>query len=180
MKKNKCILCKKIIQQNRTFCLECYLSNRYSTLSSNYKHGKYNLKTGYCIDCHKKITDWSVRCKSCVNKDDNNPNYGNKGIKSTVWKGGKPKCKDCGKEITYKTKRCHICAAKKRINSDKHHLDLNTNNNKKSNILILTQKHHQQFHRLAYHYLLEEFGINEIKKYFKWFIKKKNITWKAK
>ena len=55
----------------------------------------------------------------------------------------------------------------------KHHLDLNTKNNTKKNIYKLLNGRHQQFHRYAYHYLLEKFGINEILKYKKWF--EKNI-----
>jgi hypothetical protein len=57
-------------------------------------------------------------------------------------------------------------------NMCKHHLDLNTKNNKEDNILILTNSKHQLFHRLAYHYLLKTFGIKEIQKYKKWFIKR--------
>lgn len=55
---------------------------------------------------------------------------------------------------------------------NRHHLDLNKKNNKINNILLLTLKKHQQFHRLIYRYLLEKFGIKEIKKYIKWFDKK--------
>jgi len=58
-------------------------------------------------------------------------------------------------------------------NKVKHHLDLNRENNKDSNIYKLLNGRHQQFHRLAYHYLLEKYGIKEILKYKKWF--EKNI-----
>jgi hypothetical protein len=52
-----------------------------------------------------------------------------------------------------------------------HHIDLNTTNNIKSNILLLKNTKHQHLHRFAYHYLLYKFGIKEIRKYIKWFMK---------
>lgn len=42
----------------------------------------------------------------------------------------------------------------------------------KTNILILDVSHHIKIHQKVYSYLLEKFGIKEIKKYIKWFIKK--------
>jgi len=51
----------------------------------------------------------------------------------------------------------------------KHHLDLNKKNNKKYNILILTNSKHSKFHRQSYRFLVE-YGL--IKKYIKWFDKK--------
>jgi len=51
----------------------------------------------------------------------------------------------------------------------KHHFDLNKQNNKQTNIALFTNGNHQNFHRFAYHYLLEKFGIKEIMKYYEWF-----------
>lgn len=85
-----------------------------------------------------------------------------------------------GRKFT-KTWRDNISKAKKgmkqseeQINNfkkalQKHHLDLNHNNNQESNILTLSNANHQKFHRYAYHYLLEKFGIEEIMKYYEWF-----------
>lgn len=52
---------------------------------------------------------------------------------------------------------------------NKHHLDLNHDNNKKSNILILTRSNHRSIHARAYDYLVYVKGIKEVKKYVKWF-----------
>lgn len=99
------------------------------------------LKKYYCIICHKKL-----------------------GI--TAYQG---------------TKLCRKCSNKKRIIWNKgkkignkicrHHLDLNKKNNKKTNILNLTNSLHLSFHRLIYRYILEKFGIKEILKYKQWFFK---------
>jgi hypothetical protein len=61
----------------------------------------------------------------------------------------------------------------KGLKKSRHHLDLNDKNNKQNNIYILTNRNHQRFHRLAYHYLLMKYGIKEILKYKKWFEKYK-------
>lgn len=37
----------------------------------------------------------------------------NRGEKSYLWKGGKPKCSDCEKVVAYGSKKCHRCSAKK-------------------------------------------------------------------
>lgn len=66
-------------------------------------------------------------------------------------------------------KRKMIIKVIKGLKKSRHHLDLNEKNNKDSNIYKLTNREHQQFHRLAYHYLLKKFGIKEILKYKKWF-----------
>lgn len=65
----------------------------------------------------------------------------------------------------------------KGLKKSRHHLDLNDENNKDINIYVLTNRQHQQFHRLAYHYLLQKYGIKEILKYKKWF--EKNIKTKT-
>jgi hypothetical protein len=87
-------------------------------------------------------------------------------------------CK-CGKEIKYKSKHCKHCAEviKWVLNNHigikgnqiiKHHIDLNKKNNKKLNILRLTQSKHNSLHQRAYYYLVK---TNQIKNYIKWFIK---------
>jgi hypothetical protein len=72
----------------------------------------------------------------------------------------------------------NILKLKIRLNHCKHHLDLNTKNNKDSNIYRLSSGNHQRFHRYAYNYLFKKFGIAEILKYKKWF--ENNIITKHK
>lgn len=60
----------------------------------------------------------------------------------------------------------------------KHHLDLDKYNNLKENLYYLKNGMHQRFHRLAYHFILEKYGIKEILKYKKWF--ERNILKKEK
>jgi hypothetical protein len=120
------------------------------------------------------------------------------GDKHPCWKGGNKrfKCQICHKQVAFGNNFCKIHAVvgkrnpmfgkKQRISTKiliskanrgkitkntivKHHLDLDIENNSKSNILCLKSGEHQLFHRYAYHYLLEKYGIKEIKKYFYWF-----------
>jgi len=78
------------------------------------------------------------------------------------------KCKSYGmkgKRHTEKSKQ------KMRTSSISHHIDLNKLNNKKSNkIELKNESSHQKLHRYAYQYLLERYGIREIKKYISWTI----------
>lgn len=54
-----------------------------------------------------------------------------------------------------------------------HHIDLNRRNNKEENLIRkMTNGRHQKLHRFAYHYLLEKYGLSEIKRYFSWFNQK--------
>jgi hypothetical protein len=163
--------------------------------TNGYKHGLYAKETKFnCVDCKKEIpTKLAIRCLKCnriyvgtiVSKKmqgKKNHRYGIKGILSASWTGNSicPKCK--GKK-SHKSRICWKCYLKTNLMRKrkycKHHLDLNTANNKKSNILKLTNKQHQLFHRLAYHYLVYVLGLKEVKKYIKWFVlylKKRNYT----
>ena len=70
-----------------------------------------------------------------------------------------------GKKHTEKSKE------KMRTSSVSHHIDLDKLNNKKSNKLELkNESSHQKLHRYAYQYLLDRYGIKEIKKYISWAI----------
>ena len=52
-----------------------------------------------------------------------------------------------------------------------HHIDLDTTHNVESNLVRnLKNGEHQRLHRLAYHYLLEKYGVDEVKKYIQWFM----------
>lgn len=122
-----------------------------------------------CIDCGKKVSRKEyVRCKECEIKQ-------------------KPKridyfCIKCGKRISKENGltgqgRCASCANKGKNNpmSGKkkflsiHHIDLNKNNNKKSNLLKIPQNIHSSLHHRAYDYLVQK-GL--IKDYINWFFKK--------
>ncbi len=52
----------------------------------------------------------------------------------------------------------------------KHHIDLDTKNNEKSNMFVLTNSKHASLHKRGYHYLVKTGQIHD---YIKWF--KKNI-----
>lgn len=125
--------------------------------SPNWRGGRTYQK---CITCGKKLNRNSYskgnkRCHKCATKGKLNPFFGKHHSPETL------------KIISQRVK-----LAVKNVKFNKHHLNLNPQNNKDKNIYILSKSHHQLFHRLAYHYLLEKFGIKEILKYKKWFIKK--------
>jgi hypothetical protein len=139
-----------------------------------------NKKPHNCKKCGKQLHITSIYrnyklCRKCAKLGKNNPMYKH-------GKTDKNICKRCGKHICDAADYCNKCRrliyrkqlikSLLKIKNHKHHLDLNKNNNNKSNIWILPKGKHQQFHRLAYHYLLEKYGIEEILKYKKWFIKK--------
>lgn len=141
---------------------------------------RYYSKNNHCIACGKLVCNEAIRCRDCARKE-----VGKMLSATMIGKGNhnyidgrslkKKHCKDCGDLIGWQAKRCRKCNYKNRNltkrSSCSHHLDLNRKNNKKSNKLKLTYKQHQLFHRFAYHYLLEKYGIGEILKYRKWFFK---------
>ena len=52
-----------------------------------------------------------------------------------------------------------------------HHIDLDDTHNVESNLVRnLKNGEHQRLHRFAYHYLLEKYGVDEVKKYIQWFM----------
>lgn len=51
----------------------------------------------------------------------------------------------------------------------KHHVDMNHNNIRKSNIMVLTDSQHRKIHAWGYNYLVE---TGQIKNYIKWFKRK--------
>ncbi len=178
---NKC-KCGKIKSNYARLCKSCHLKKLHKLHRGinhpNWKGGANRTKK--CILCGKKLHLTSIyrnynSCLSCSRLGKNNPNYKH-------GKTDKNTCKNCGKHICDAATYCNKCEKlihKKqliktllKIKNHKHHLDLNKNNNKKSNIWILPKGKHQLFHRFAYHYLLEKFGIIEILKYKKWFKKK--------
>jgi hypothetical protein len=156
-------------------CRSCANTGTKNPMSGQHS---WNYKGRRKCSCGRKIENFYAKtCRLCYLKKPNL--YVKKGKNHYNYKTGKPICK-CGKELkNYSAKRCHVCEMKRRwrkgvisMTKDvlcRHHLDLNIKNDKKSNILYLTHGNHQLFHRFAYHYLLEKFGIKEILKYKKWF-----------
>jgi hypothetical protein len=110
-----CIDCGKHL--TNWFTKRCNSCARKGKLNSQYKSGDT-----FCMDCGKKISHYSKRCKSCRGKiisGKGNPMFGvhRLGEASPGWKGGwKSKlapCIDCGKKLNYKnTKRCRSCFKK--------------------------------------------------------------------
>jgi hypothetical protein len=96
------------------FTKRCNSCARKGKLNSQYKSGDT-----FCIDCGKKISRYSKRCKSCRGKTisgKGNPMFGvhRLGKNSPSYKNGKPKCKNCGKTIWYGSILCGECLGKSR------------------------------------------------------------------
>lgn len=136
-------------------------------MSKDYHHNP--------CSCGKIKYIYAKKCRSCSKLGTKNPNYKH-------GKTDKNMCKRCNKHICDAAIYCNKCEkfvhktklikSLLKIINHRHHLDLNTKNNKKNNIWVLPKGKHQLFHRFAYHYLLEIFGIKEILKYKKWFSRK--------
>lgn len=158
-----------------------YGKNHSGKKNGNYKTGKYCKRTCYCKECHKRITGVGKTglCSSCAISGKRHRDY----IDGRSLK--KYYCKDCRRRITMGSKngRCRSCAHKGKLNNMagkfgrvyitgrtiiRHHIDLNTSNNKKDNILKITSRVHTSLHHRAYNYLVKQ-GL--IKKYIKWFFK---------
>jgi len=124
--------------------------------NGNYKNGERSkLNPKFCIDCKKIIFAKSLRCKSCAKKG--------KGISHTEISKKKIAQSHLGM-------KCPLKTIKKLKNSlHRHHIDLDRNNNKEENILVLSNSKHGLIHRFGYHYLVE---TGQILDYIKWFQQK--------
>jgi hypothetical protein len=151
------------------------------------------LKLLKCKDCKKELTKYAIyhknkRCKSCNlkwlhktgkinNKGINNGNYGKKFslarrkkmrlarknvIFTDLWKI------NIGKAMQKRWKSKEYRKKISNVKYHRHHIDLNTKNNKKKNIMILTKSLHSYLHKRAYKYLVI---TGQIQKYIKWFKK---------
>lgn len=87
--------------------------------------------------------------------------------RATKWLLGKPSLTK-GKHFQTKESKIKI-----RTSPQKHHIDLNKQNNKTINILYLPLTIHQYLHRWAYRYVIERNLIND---YYKWFENKLKIN----
>ena len=178
-----CKICKKPIYfmtalYGSGLCRSCATKKQLKNPknSGRFKDGFYTKKR-YCIDCKKELKSHNRAkyCKKCIEKYKIYPDR--KGKNSSSF--GKPKSNITKEKISKKLQghritkstRLKLKEAHKKIKFNNHHLDLNIKNNRDSNIYRLKKGEHQLFHRFAYHYLLEKFGIKKILKYKKWFKK---------
>jgi hypothetical protein len=170
LKKKYCKVCgKQIAYCAKNYCMECILSN--PPLHKRFKHGKCT-KIHKCIICKEILSDFRHK-KCCKCQGESSRIHAIKYCKICKKKLSSYQCK------TGYCKKCYYTVSDiwnkgKKIGNlkCKHHLDLNKKNNKRYNLLKLTNSQHQLFHRLTYHYLFEKFGIKEILKYEKWFFKR--------
>lgn len=169
---NKCS-CGKIKYKYAKLCQKCFWKKWHRVHKGKNHPNWKGRKSKICKNCGKKLHITSVYrnyqyCASCAKKGKKNPNY-------IHGKTDKNICKQCGKHICDAAIYCNKCdktlhkerliKSFAKVKFNKHHLDLNHQNNQKSNIWILPKGKHQLFHRIAYHYLLEKFIVKDISKY---------------
>jgi hypothetical protein len=174
MKVKFCFDCKKLLSKMAYLIgtKRCKKCAKQGKLHSQYKGGKPK-----CKMCKKVLSHYKSKlCQKCYTDKmtkENHPNW-KKGISFT-----RLYCKECKKLLCKsayysKVKRCKSCNLKfnkkTKYTKAKHHIDLNKNNNTKSNILILTNSKHGKIHFFAYRYLVK---TKQIKKYIRWFFNQK-------
>ena len=168
-----CKICGKRITYKAKRCQKCYLI----WLKKNVCNFKFLSKKGNKNPAFgRKRPDLSKYNREHPQKGKNNPAYKD-GRTMKIYH-----CEICNRRIKYKSKRCrkHYNALRIAWNNGKnlknrkcrHHLDLNKENNSKSNLLILTNSLHLKFHNYMYRYVINKYGIKEILKYKKWFFTK--------
>jgi hypothetical protein len=156
-KKNRIGITSYFVGKKR--CKKCAAKSRKG-ISMNIGKRNGNFKNGlstiqhYCKDCKIEISYKSKHCKSCAQKYKGNPR-----TQATRDKIAKA---HFGKKHSLKTLK------KLKNTLHRHHVDLNTENNKPSNILILSNSKHGRLHRYGYHYLVK---TGQVRKYIRWFMK---------
>lgn len=166
MKKCYCELCGKLLGKKAYYfghkrCKKC------SKLGSNnpFYGKKHTKKTKNKIRRSKlgKPTPWMIGDKNPM-RNKKIAKKVSKSLKLGFKNGRKPffKHKKLSKKIRDKISKATIDAMK----CITHHIDLNKNNNKKSNIIHLSGSKHSTLHLKAYEYLVK---IGKIKEYIKWF-----------
>jgi len=122
-----------------------------------FKKGKTLIKC-FCQDCGKKLSRLAYynkykRCKKCNKKGNLNGMFGSKRPDLII------------RNKSYKMRH----NKRKIVNKNtitKHHIDLNKQNNKPKNLLIISLSKHIKLHHKAYEYLVK---TKQILKYIKWF-----------
>jgi hypothetical protein len=158
MKKRYCLDCGKIITRQAKRCRSCAKKGKFNGL---YKHGEFSHRR-FCKNCNKEIKGHMkgiIYCKKCaINKFYKAHLNSHKGKKNPMY--GRHR---------YGKKNPNYGNHKLNANTlEKHHLDLNRANNKKSNILTISLKIHRKLHLYAYRYIVKK---RMLKKYLKWFFK---------
>ena len=114
---------------------------------SNYGQGKYC--KSYCVDCGKELKGYE-RCRKCYFKlikeyPEKNGRYIDGRTHTQFY------CKICKKKITYQTffygsKMCRLCSSLKNNKIQRHHINCDKKDNKKSNLIVLTNSNHHKAH----------------------------------
>lgn len=101
-----------------------------------------------CIDCGKKISYLSVRCKSCANKfragTYNKKSYS--GNESPNWKGGVSTRYYKKLQKEHMQELCYFCNSNYGLSV--HHIDGNRNNNELKNLKVVCRSCHKKIHDL--------------------------------
>ena len=154
----KCVDCGKKIGIQAQRCKAC----------AGLKRRKQKSK---CIDCGKEVSrKESLRCYKCAYIGKLNHAY----IDGRTKRKKNRKCKKCNASITSGSKLgyCANCASKLSVKIiNKHHIDLDRENENNENLLYLSLQEHSKLHRQSYTFLVEK-GL--IKDYIEWFKNKFN------
>ncbi len=192
---NKCV-CGKNISKGAKKCWDCYVKTTVGRGNNHYIHGRTNKKK-YCLKCGKKLSKQASylgfkRCRKCsrtkiVREKLRKANIGKKysekvKIKMGLSRKNSKKFKEYIKNRDINGKKNGMYGVRRfgkdnpnfnnhKLNGEtlqKHHINLNRNNNRKNNILLISLTNHRKLHTHAYHYLVRK-GI--IKQYIRWFFK---------
>jgi hypothetical protein len=141
--------------------------NNKGKYNPNYRHGEC-CKKHLCKTCGKEIYYISTLCRECSNKSRTGIKRPQQSRLMTNRKHSALTLKKISKAQKGKKnsmyKRVGVTGNKDVI----HHINLNTKNNKKSNLLKMKQVTHLFLHNNSYRYLVH-LGLE--RKYIKWFFK---------
>jgi hypothetical protein len=168
MKKCYCEDCGKLLGKDAYYfghkrCKKCAKLGSHNSFYGK----KHTNKTKEKIRKSKlgKPTPWMIGNKNPM-KNKNIVRKMSETIKQDFKTWRKPFFKN--KKLSKKYRNKISKATKKAMKCIKHHIDLNKDNNRKSNIIYLSGSKHSTLHLKAYEYLVK---INKIKDYIKWFNK---------
>jgi 5-methylcytosine-specific restriction endonuclease McrA len=161
--------CGKEITIHIKQCQKCYWDyiRKYPEFHPQYKHGK--TKNNECIDCHKHITFYGIRCHSCAEKlkigelapgyihgkgYESYPVEFNDKLRETIRKRDNYECQNCGM-----TEEEHLIVRGRIL--DIHHIDYNKENINESNLITLCNSCNVRANFNASYW--QEFYTNKIK-----------------